>query len=139
MLPDHALWLRDWTLGTPSLPGEHMNCRGCGVVLDPSEEQVNTAVDQILETSVKDAEKKGGVCPLCGHSKKVPYSHRKTVLFGLLLACLLVSVVVGIGVQRSRQTQREAVAGDAVARRGAKPMIPKDGGVTHRTNWLIHL
>jgi hypothetical protein len=41
-----------------------MNCRGCGVELDPSQEQVNTAVDQILETSVKDAEKKGGVCPL---------------------------------------------------------------------------
>jgi len=100
-----------------------MNCRGCGVVLDPSEEQVNTAVDQILETSVKDAEKKGGVCPLCGHSKKVPYSHRKTVLFGLLLACLLVSVVVGIGVQRSRQTQRAAVAGDAVARMGTNAEV----------------
>jgi YD repeat-containing protein len=92
-----------------------MNCRGCGVEVDPSQEQVNTAVDQILETSLKDAGKSGGVCPLCGHSKEVPYSHRKTVLFGLLLACLLVSVVVGIGVQRSRQTQRAAVARDVVA------------------------
>ena len=44
----------------------------------------------------------------------LPYSHRKTVLFGLLLACLLVSVVVGIGIQRSRETQRAAVAKDAV-------------------------
>lgn len=93
-----------------------MNCRGCGVELDPSEEQVNTAVDQILETSLKDAQKKGGVCPLCGHSKEVPYSHRKTVLFGLLLTCLLVIIVVAVTIQRSRQTERAAAANDAVAR-----------------------
>ena len=93
-----------------------MNCRGCGVELDPSEEQVNTAVDQILETSLKDAQKKGGVCPLCGHSKEVPYSHRKTVLFGLLLACLILGIVVAINIQRSRQTQRAVAAEDAVTR-----------------------
>jgi hypothetical protein len=92
-----------------------MNCRGCGTDLTPSEEQVNTRVDQILETSLKDAEKKGGVCPLCGHSEEVPYSHCKTVLFALLLASLLAMVVVGIGVQRSRQTERGALAGKAVA------------------------
>ena len=93
-----------------------MNCRGCGVELDPSEEQVNTAVDLILETSLKDAQKKGGVCPLCGHSKEVPYSHRKTVLFGLLLACLILGIVVAINIQRSRQTQRAVAAEDAVTR-----------------------
>ena len=87
-----------------------MNCRGCGVDIDPSEEEVNATVDQILETSLQDAQRKEGVCPLCGHSKEVPYSNRKTVLFGLLLACLLVSAVVGVGVQRSRHTQRAAVA-----------------------------
>jgi YD repeat-containing protein len=100
-----------------------MNCRGCGVEVDPSQEQVNTTVDQILETSLQDAQKKGGVCPLCGHSKHVPYSHRKTVLFGLLLACLLVSLAVGIGIQRSRQTRREAVAEEAVARMGTNAEI----------------
>jgi len=93
-----------------------MNCGGCGVELDPSEEQVNASVDQILDTSLKDAERRGGVCPLCGHSKEVPYSHRKTVLFGLLLACLLISIAAGIGVYRLRQTQRTAVANDAVVR-----------------------
>src|SRR6185437_8971923 len=93
-----------------------MNCSGCGLELNPSEEQVNTAVDQILEISLRDAQKKGGVCPLCGHSKDVPYSHRKTVLFGLLLACLTVGIVVAINIQRSRQTQRAAAAKDAVAR-----------------------
>lgn len=59
-----------------------MNCNGCGVELDPSQGQVNAAVDQILETSLKDAEKKGGVCPLCGHCKDVPYSQRRSVLVG---------------------------------------------------------
>ena len=53
-----------------------MNCQGCGLELDPSQQQVNTAVDEILETSLADAKKKGGVCPLCGHSKEVPYSTR---------------------------------------------------------------
>lgn len=100
-----------------------MNCRGCGVDVDPSQEQVNTTVDQILETSLRDAVKKGGVCPLCGHSKEVPYSHRKTVLFSLLLASILISVGVGIGVQRTRQTQRAAVARDAVARMGSNAEV----------------
>jgi YD repeat-containing protein len=100
-----------------------MNCRGCGVELDPSAEQVNAAVDEILETSLKDAQKKGGVCPLCGHSKAVPYSHRKSVLFGLLLACLLVGVGVAFSVHRSRQTQRAAAASDAVARMTANEDI----------------
>jgi hypothetical protein len=100
-----------------------MNCRGCGVEVDPSDEQVNTTVDQVLETSLKDAVKKGGVCPLCGHSKEVPYSHRKTVLFSLLSACLLVSVGVGIGIQRSRQTLRAAVAKDAVERMGTNAEV----------------
>jgi uncharacterized membrane protein YvbJ len=66
-----------------------MNCNGCGVEVAPSEEQVNTAVDQILETSLKHAQKTGGVCPLCGHSKEVPYSQRKSVLFALLAVCLV--------------------------------------------------
>lgn len=100
-----------------------MNCRGCGVQLDPSQEQVSTTVEEILETSLKDAEKKGGVCPLCGHSKEIPYSHRKNVLFGLLLACLLASVVVGIGVERSRRTDRAALAGEAVARMGTNAEV----------------
>jgi len=93
-----------------------MNCRGCGVELDPTQEQVDVAVDQILETSLKDAVKKGGVCPLCGHCKDMPYSHRKTVLVGLFLACLLLGTGLAIAIYRSRQTERAAVANDAVAR-----------------------
>jgi YD repeat-containing protein len=92
----------------PSLrrPENLMKCRGCGVELDPSEEQVHSAVDRILGNSRQDAQKKGGVCPLCGRSKKVPYSHRRTVLLGLLLACL---IVVALNMQRSRQTKAAVV------------------------------
>jgi YD repeat-containing protein len=96
-----------------------MNCRGCGTDVDPSLGQINTAVDQILEVSLKDATKQGGVCPLCGHSKEVPYSHRKTVLFALLFVCLVVSIAVGINLRRSRQTERGAVADEAIARMGS--------------------
>ena len=100
-----------------------MNCNGCGVELDPSEEQVNTAVDQVLETSLRDAQKKGGVCPLCGHNKEVPYSHRKSVQFALLLSCLLVAFGIGIGLNQWRQTQREAVAKEVVIRMSANAEV----------------
>jgi YD repeat-containing protein len=102
-----------------------MNCNGCGVELDPSEAQVNASVDQILETSLQDAHRKGGVCPLCGHSKQVPYSHRKTVLFGLLLAALIIAAATAFVVYQSRQTERTAVASDAVARMTRNPDVVK--------------
>jgi hypothetical protein len=94
---------------------DHLIC-GCGVELDPSEEQVNAAVDQVLEASLEDAQKEDGVCPLCGQYKEVPYWHRITVLFGSLVACLTIGIVVATNVQRSRQTQRAEAAKDAVTR-----------------------
>ncbi len=100
-----------------------MNCLGCGVELKPTHDQVNTAVDQVLHTSLKDAQKKGGVCPLCGQSKDVPYPHRKSVLFGLLVACLLALVAVGIAMRQSRLTQRALAAHDAVARMSANQAV----------------
>src|SRR6266704_282565 len=93
-----------------------MNCRGCGVELDPSEQQVNVAVDQILETSIEDAEKTGGVCPLCGHSKYVPLSHRKTVQFALLLGCALLLSLVLAATLYYRSPLRSSLARDAVQR-----------------------
>jgi len=99
--------------------GNAMNCRGCGVELDPTEEQVNVAVDEILESSLEHAERTGGVCPLCGHSKDVPYSNRKTVLFALLLACLVVGTGLMINARRSRQTLRAEAAKDAISRLNA--------------------
>ncbi|HEV2171961.1 MAG TPA: cytochrome c oxidase assembly factor Coa1 family protein, partial [Nitrospira sp.] len=93
-----------------------MNCNGCGVELEPSEDQVNATVDQVLSASLQDARKSGGVCPLCGHSKYVPYSHRKSVLFGLLVACMLSLGVVTLIFLQSRKTDRSAVVDAAVAR-----------------------
>lgn len=40
-----------------------MNGRGRGVELEPSQDQVNHAVDQIPETSLQGASKTGGVRP----------------------------------------------------------------------------
>ncbi len=93
-----------------------MNCRGCGVEVEPSEDQVNSTVDEILETSLKHAEKTGGVCPLCGHSKEVPYSQRKSVLFALLMACLLVLGVGALVFRQLRQTERASVVSAAISR-----------------------
>jgi hypothetical protein len=100
-----------------------MNCSGCGVEIDPSEEQVNTAVDQVLQASLQDAHKKGGVCPLCGHSKDIPVSHRKTVLFALLLVCLLLTIGLGWLFLRSRATARATAAKDAVTRMSSNPDV----------------
>jgi hypothetical protein len=73
-----------------------VNCSGCGSALDPSVEQVNSAVDEVLQSSLKDAHETGGVCPLCGHSKDVPYTRRPPVLFLLLIVCLLVGLIVWV-------------------------------------------
>ena len=100
-----------------------MNCQGCGVELDPTEEQVNAAVDQVLETSLKHAEQAGGVCPLCGHCKDVPYSQKKSVLFQLLVACLVVLAAVLLVQWRSRQTDRNAVVAAALVRLKSSPEV----------------
>jgi len=112
-----------YCLTAAEIVGGAVNCQGCGVELDPSQEQVNAAVDQVLATSLKHAEETGGVCPLCGHSKQVPYSQRKTVLFGLLLACLAI-LAMGAWVLRQRtQTERAAVAEAAIVRMRSNPEV----------------
>jgi YD repeat-containing protein len=95
---------------------EMMNCRGCGVALAPSEHEVNEAVDQIFETSIEDARQTGGVCPLCGHSKYVPVSNRRWVLFMLLMATLLLLVGISASMYLARRTLRLEVARTALDR-----------------------
>jgi len=102
-----------------------MNCSGCGVHLEPNEEQVNQAVDQILRTSLRHAEKQGGVCPLCGHSKELPYSHRRSVQFILLAAGILVATAMALGFQQWRQTERKAVAREVIARLSANDDVAR--------------
>ena len=93
-----------------------MNCRGCGEVLDPTEEQVNSAVNEVWQTSLSDAVDHGSVCPLCGHSKYVPYSHRRTVQLAMLITCLVFCVSLWLHSRWQQGTQRVAAAADAVAR-----------------------
>jgi YD repeat-containing protein len=97
------------------------NCNGCGAVLDPTDEQVNAAVDQVLQTSLADAQATGGVCPLCGHSKDIPPSHRKSVQFLLLVACLIAASGIALWLWSSQHTRRMAVARDAIAKLNASP------------------
>ena len=90
------------------------NCRGCGSVLDPTDQEVNQAVDEVLVASLKDAEKHGEICPLCGHSKTQPISHRKSVQFGLLLLALVVASGLTFVYYRHRDTERQAAAHEAL-------------------------
>jgi len=99
------------------------NCRGCGSVLDPTQDEVNQAVDDVLVASLKDAKKHGEICPLCGHSQTQPISHRKTVQFGLLLAVFLVAAVIAIAYHMHRDTERQAAAQEVLKEIAANPQI----------------
>ncbi len=125
-----------------------MNCGGCGTLLEPTEEQVNEAVDEVLAASLADAHDSGGVCPLCGYSQAVPFWNRKTVLFGLMTACLCSVVAVFLVIHHVSYTERsEAVAeallrvqgSDAVRQTLGSPIVVEagvHGSVTHdETGW----
>lgn len=98
------------------------NCRGCGTVLDPSEEQVNSAVDQVLETSLRDAHQRGGVCPLCGHSKAASNSNRTLLKLILLLGCLAMGAFLWMRTH-DRQTRRMSVAQQAIQQLNANALV----------------
>ena len=97
------------------------NCRGCGSVLDPTQDEVNRAVDDVLVASLNDAKKHGEICPLCGHSQAQPISHRKTVQFGLLMAVFLVASVTAIAYYMHRDTERHAAAQEVLKEIEANP------------------
>ena len=90
------------------------NCRGCGTLLDPTENEVNQGVNEILNASLQDAIKHGEICPLCGHSKAEPISHRKSVQFGLLLAVLLIGSGLVVTYWVRGNTERRAAAQEAL-------------------------
>jgi YD repeat-containing protein len=99
------------------------NCRGCGSVLDPTQEEVNQAVDDVLVASLEDAKKHGEICPLCGHSQSQPISHRKSVQFGLLLALFLAASITAISYYVHRNTERQLAAQEALKQIEANPQI----------------
>jgi YD repeat-containing protein len=91
------------------------NCRGCGTVLEnPTQDEVNRAVEDVLVASLNDAKKHGEICPLCGHSQAQPISHRKSIQFVLLLSALLIAIGVAVSYYRLRDTQRQSAAQEAL-------------------------
>ena len=125
-----------------------MNCDGCGTLLEPTTEQINEAVDGVLAASLADAHGSGGVCPLCGRSQKLPFWNRKTVLFSLMLVCVLLILTVLTVLHRVSQTERSEAAAaalsqvqqsDTVKLLLGTPIVMEagmDGRVTHdETGW----
>jgi len=91
-----------------------MQCRGCGVELDPGQQQTDVAVDPALRAALKEVQHNGGTCPLCGRFKDVPFWRRRRVLVGLLKVSLLIGTVVEIAFYVSRSTERSAAAHSAL-------------------------
>src|SRR5437879_8179881 len=90
------------------------SCRGCGSVLDLTDEQIRQAVDEVLEETRPEIKPLPGVCPLCGRSSTVPVSHRKSVQFGLLVALLVLASALAIAYYLRRDTERQQVAQQAL-------------------------
>ncbi|MGI4758650.1 MAG: cytochrome c oxidase assembly factor Coa1 family protein [Janthinobacterium lividum] len=127
---------------------DHPSCSGCGTLLEPTEDQVNQAVDEVFTASLADAHKARGVCPLCGLAQAVPFWNRRTVLFGLFAICLLAIAVNTATRYRTFRTERMAAASDALAQARKSSaavqligapivLLPGlDGSVTHdETGW----
>jgi Cytochrome oxidase complex assembly protein 1 len=99
------------------------NCRGRGTEIDPTEQEVNQGVNEILEASLQDAVKHGEICPLCGHSKAQSISHRKSVQFGLLLMAVLIASGIAIAYRVCRNTERQAAVQAAWKQVEANPQV----------------
>lgn len=93
-----------------------MNCQGCGVELDPTEEQVNASVEQVLEASLADAKQTRGVCPLCGHGQEIPWWRSKAANLSFAAAVMLALGGLAVAFYAYRGTQRAVAANEAVAR-----------------------
>jgi YD repeat-containing protein len=103
-----------------------MNCQGCGEEIGERaalSQAVNQAVDEVLEASIQDAVRTGGVCPLCGHSKYVPVWQRRSVRVALLAICVLLLALI-LGVTLYYQSPlRSSLAHEAVQRAKANAQV----------------
>ena len=103
-----------------------MDCRGCGthVTGPPPLASINQAVDEILRSSIDDAVKRGGVCPLCGHAKATPFWNRKDVYIAIPIACLTLFLVALAIVNHYHAAADSPVADIALAKvRGNPEMV----------------
>jgi len=117
-----------------------MNCPGCGTDLHTVDvkDAVKVSVDNVLEASVADAVKTGAVCPLCGLSKASPVSHRKSVQFILLLACLLVLCLTLALTAYYRSPLGASIAQMALEKARHDPRVVKLLGEPIRAGWLAN-
>jgi len=105
------------------------SCRGCGSVLDLTDEQIRQVVDEVLEETRPEIKPLPGVCPLCGRSSTVPVSHRKSVQFGLLVALLALVSVLAIAYYLQRDTERQQVARQATQQAQSNADVVRHLGV----------
>lgn len=117
-----------------------MNCRGCGTEMGAVgiSDAINDAVDEVLQASIRDAEKRGGVCPLCGHSKSAPFWYKKGVRLGLLFACLLLLSAILIVNSYYRSPLRSSLAQIALDRLRHSPDVISALGTPVQPGWLTH-
>lgn len=99
------------------------SCRGCGSVLDLTQEQIRQAVDEVLEETRPEIKPLQGVCPLCGRSSAVPVSQRKSIQFALLLALLILASVIAIAYYARRDTERQQIIQQALQQAQANPDV----------------
>jgi YD repeat-containing protein len=99
------------------------NCRGCGSLVDPTLDEANQAVDEVLTASLKDAKKHGEICPLCGHSQAQPVSHRKSIQFAMLAVLLLAMMAFAAAYFARGNTERQAVGRDVLRQVGSNSQI----------------
>lgn len=99
-----------------------MDCRGCGTQLnDPDIQAVNQAVDEVLQASIDDSRRSGGVCPLCGHSQFVPLWQRRWFQSSLLFGCW---VVLG-AIFFYRSPLKTSIAQESVRRATQNPRVKR--------------
>jgi YD repeat-containing protein len=90
------------------------NCRGCGSLLDLTDEQISRAVDEVIDSTRTDTTALGSVCPLCGHPTTEPVSHRKSIQFALLAALLVAASALALAYFWQRTTDRQEAARQAL-------------------------
>jgi YD repeat-containing protein len=100
------------------------SCEGCGSLLDLTDREISQAVEEVLESTLREAKELRGACPLCGRAPApVPVSHRKSVQFALLAGLLIVAGILGVSYYQGRDTERREALRQAVEHLDADPHV----------------
>jgi YD repeat-containing protein len=91
-------------------------CAGCGAVVDATQEQIDSVVDQVLTDSIEHAKRADGVCPLCGHAAKPPFWNGLNIAILVLLTGLFLFIAGTIALRHFQNTERRSVTTAAIQR-----------------------